>query len=324
MSLINQVKLINVSDASYTNYKSRINTLINITGKDLKYILKHPTEMYEFLKKHYNGKYTTVSNYISVVTKIFSSNKDLADKYPISYKKWKHYLLEMKKAQHEKYQENQASDMQLEKIVTMQDIHTKYTVLKTDATTHNNLKSHYQFLLLSCFIHIVPKRADLGNIYIYTHKPMILPDDINYITLYNDKPILQINKFKTAKHMPSGLTEEIPAALLADIHTSLKRYPRSYLFTDNKGKPYTKNNSYSKFVQRSFQHLFGKSMGVSLWRHVWVSTQMDMQNMSQKELSKKIQLMGTSEHQTKNVYKWININQNQLCECYPISHMKTT
>lgn len=314
---ITQIQLTDIADSSLANYEARIKKLIEISGnKPLKHILKHPDEVYPLIVAHTQGKCTTIANYATVVSKVFSSNPDIAKRYPNAQRKWKNYLYKCRKEQNDKYSENQAPAEKINDIVTMDDLKTKYASL----TILKNAKAALDFTLLSCFIHLVPKRADLGNVHIYMSMPVPPPPPAqNYIVLSPDKPFLQLNKFKTAKHMPQGITENIPQQLRLDIIKSLEVFPRTHLFTNAKGVAYTINNSYTQYVKRSFQRMFGRPMGVSLWRHVYVSTEMDLHRMSDREIQDRVQKMGTSERQLKQVYKWININDDKICEtvCRP-------
>lgn len=323
------VNMTGLSPSSAANYEARLNKLIEITNQTLKHILTHPRETYPKIMQHTSGRCTTASNFVTAICKVFSSNPDIAERYARSYKKWKSYLYECKNKIHEEYSENQGPQHKLDQVVTMDEIRTKYQALKEGTLTPQTAQ---HLVLLSCFMNLAPKRADLGNVRLFDTARDIPTDAsaINYIYLARDpaykvKPFLQLNKFKTAKHMPGGIRENINDALLKDLHASLLAHPRQFLFVDRSGRPYTKNNSYSQYVKRTFEALFGpgKGMGVSLWRHVWVSTEMDMHKMREKDILDRVNKMGTSERQLKHVYKWVNMDQDkkQVCEtiCKPVT-----
>lgn len=322
---IRYIQLSGVADSSVANYEARIKKLIEITGnKPLKHILKHPDEIYPIIVQHTQGKCTTIANFATAVCKIFSSNPEIAQRYPKANKRWKHYLYKCRKEQNDVYSENKAPAEKLKDIITMEDLRAKYQEMSRLMKTR---KEALDFTLLSCFIHLVPKRADLGNVVIYTSSPVPPPPPhTNYMVLTPEKPFLQLNKFKTAKHMAQGITEQLPQQLRTDILRSLEVFPRQHLLTNTKGEPYIINNSYTQFVKRTFQRLFGKGMGVSLWRHIYVSTEMDLHRMSDKEIQDRVTKMGTSERQLKHVYKWINIEhqKDRVCEtvCRPATMQK--
>lgn len=316
------IKFANVAESSLANYEARMKKLLEICHpRTIQHILKHPDEVYPIIATYTKNKCTTIANYATLVSKIFSSNPELAEKYPKARKRWKNYLYKCRSEQNDRYSENQASQDKLEKVVTMEDIKKTHQELASKA---KNKKDALHLVLLSCFINLAPKRADLGNVRIFFNTaPDPPPKELNYIVLSRPEgSFLQLNKFKTSKHVKNGITETVNAALYEDIMKSLQMFPREFLFTNQKGEPYVLNNSYTQFVKRAFETMFKKSMGVSLWRHVYVSTEMDFHRMSDKEIQDKVRKMGTSEHQLKHVYKWINIKTNpgQVCEtrCRPL------
>lgn len=307
---MDDLKFTNIAETSAQNYKVRLEKLSAISGKSLVYILAHPREIYAVMFDYTKGKCVTIANYVTAVCKVFSSYPDIAKKYNNSYKKWKQLLYKCRAEQNQNYSTNMAPEKKLNQIVSMQEIQKKYAELKS------NDAGSMKLLLLSCFSNLAPKRADLGNVRIYLSASDIPADSHkhNFIYLgtgdnFRVRPFIQINKFKTAATYKEGIRELINDTLLGDIIASLKVNPRQYLFVDSKGQPYMKNNSYSQFVKRTFEGLFGKGkgMGVSLWRHVYVSSQIDFNKMSEHDIAEKIRNMGTSENQVRQVYKWINM-----------------
>lgn len=326
---VKDLKLKDIAATSAENYKVRLAKLEEVSGgKSFMYILTHPREIYKVLVEYTGGKCVTVANYVTAVCKVFSSYPDLAEKYARSYKKWKQLLYKCRDEQNKLYSGNMAPEKKLAQVVSMPEIVGKYQELKAGENAKNTMRA----LLLSCFMNLAPKRADLGNVHIYLGASEVPKDShlYNFIYLgtgdkYNVKPFIQINRFKTASTHKGGIRENINEVLYKDIVRSLEILPRKYLFVDKQGRPYTKNNSYSQFVKRAFEGLFGKgkNMGVSLWRHVYVSSQIDFNKMSEHDIAEKIKNMGTSEAQVRQVYKWINMNaqKGQVCEtvCKPIS-----
>jgi hypothetical protein len=72
------------------------------------------------------------------------------------------------------------------------------------------------------------------------------------------------------------------------------------------GKPYIKNASYGTFASRTFDELFGKNMGVSLWRHVHTNQRVDYNKESTQELKRNARLMGHSLQQQIGTYRYVN------------------
>jgi len=149
---------------------------------------------------------------------------------------------------------------------------------------------------------VTPKRADLGNVHLVKRKPAD-HDNKNYLLL-NSTPTLVINLHKTAStHGP--IIDKLSSEYADILRDSLKRYPREYLFISTQGGPYELNNSYTQFVRNTFGDLFdGRKLGVSLWRHVYVSEKVDFNAMQHNEIIESAQKMGTSVMQQMMVYKY--------------------
>jgi len=295
-----------VAESSRRNYLSRWNTVKTLTGQsDTKYILKHPKTLYPLLATP-NKNPKTIKNLVTVIMKVFTAEQK--QKYRAAYNIWNKYFTELKNQINSEYKNNMAPPNKLENIVTMDDIKNKIAEIKP--TAHSSFKSHKGYILLNMFVHILPKRADLGNVKVFMKDGMTAKT--NFICLGSD-PHLQLNSFKTKKFFKDGIREDLNKELVEILRDSMKRYPREYLFTDRNGKPYN-NTAYSKYVIRTFNQLFGRKMGVSIWRHVFISTQIDFNNRSENDVENTAHLMGTSTNQQKNVYKWINIPPT-YCPC---------
>jgi hypothetical protein len=146
-----------------------------------------------------------------------------------------------------------------------------------------------------------PKRADFGNVKIlYSNK---IPIKKNYIVLNSDDSYFYLNDYKTQKTYKQ-IKEKITPELYKDIKESLKHYPREYLFTDKSNKPYINNNSYTKYVMRAYEHMFNRSVGVTMLRHIYIKEKLDFNIMSQEELEKEATMMGHSA-ELQRLYRWI-------------------
>lgn len=127
------------------------------------------------------------------------------------------------------------------------------------------------FVVLSAYAHIVPKRADLGAVRIYRRLPRGHQEDHNYVCLYRRAPVLVLNRHKT-RSSHGRIVEGLPREFVEDVTWSLGPCPRAYLVTQGaSGRPYDKNNSFSKFVIRTFDHHFGKEVGVTYLRHLYIN-----------------------------------------------------
>jgi hypothetical protein len=130
-------------------------------------------------------------------------------------------------------------------------------------------------------LHLKPKRADLGSVKIYYDKNPNKTDE-NYIVLRSrGSSFLVMNVYKTNKFYHT-VEEDLPRELTDDLQTSLRRHPRDYLFVSSEEKPMG-NNTYSKWVQKIFLDLFGKSSGVGIIRHAFISEKLNISDMTLAE-----------------------------------------
>ena len=152
-------------------------------------------------------------------------------------------------------------------------------------------------------MYLRPKRCDFGNVHLLKDHPSQNADRYNYIIFRSKEPVLVLHKYKTA-HIYGEIVEKIPRELYEIIRASLKSFPRKHLFISSRGEPYKKNKSFSEFVRNVFDDLFGKKMGMSMWRHIYVNSQINFNDMSQERLETEARLMGHSVNQQMLAYKF--------------------
>jgi hypothetical protein len=307
-----------LSTETVKTYKKRIGIVLKHTGgRDIEDVMMHPSKYYPILYKSMKRvwkakgigeKPSTIANLTTTICSIMKADTSRkGDKaFQKAYEKWKTYMEEAAAKVKEDYSKNQMPKEKMENIVNWVDVEAKYCDLQNDPQYFNDKRKHMQFLVLAVFVNIRPKRADLGEVHILTRKPTdknMLSS--NYIVLGKAKSMLYLNKYKTAKFHKT-VDEKLPKQLVDVLHRSLKAYPRKYLFVDSNGDPYVQNNSYSQFIRRTFDALFGKAMGVSLWRHVHTQQRIDFNKMSMEELKEEARLMCHSIGQQLLVYKFIN------------------
>lgn len=280
------------------NYKSRIRSLLDkLKTTDLVNILKNPAEFYPKIREIYPS-ITTRKNTLTPILVILRHNPDLVSEEQA--KKWKQYHDDLGRYQKAEVSRSEPSQKQIEKYTSFEEIENKYTDLGR-STPHDTFKKSMQYLLLSIVVYLRPKRADLGSVKIYYEKNPNKTDE-NYIVLRKrGSSYLVMNIYKTNKFYHT-IEEDLPDPLVGDIQTSLRRFPRDYLFETSEHKP-MKNNTYSKFFQRSFEDLFGKSLGPSLLRHIFISEKLDFNNMSISEQEQEAKLM-LHTRGLQQQYKW--------------------
>jgi integrase len=110
------------------------------------------------------------------------------------------------------------------------------------------------------------------------------------------------------------LEEPLPRELVDILEKSLKELPRHHVFGFYNDKkefvPYHRNNAYSKFFMNTCKKLFGKPMGPSLWRHMYVSENLNPSEISFEEHERVAKLMGHSTGMQRLVYHWTDENMS--------------
>jgi hypothetical protein len=291
-------------------YEQRLTSLKKgLPGKTWEWILTHPDESYAALSERVKAG-NTRANYLTAVCTLMKVHPKFVEAHEGDQEKWKKYLKENRTKEYERYSTNKLSEKQKQNMVEWEEVVEKVRVLKADPSTHQTMRKHLQYLLLSTMLSTTPKRADLGNLKIVKRKPAE-HDTMNYL-LMGKTPVLVINIHKTrSTHGP--IIDPLTPEYAAVVRDSLERYPREYLFISSEGKPYVLNNSYTAFVRATFSDLFdGRKLGVSLWRHVFVSEKMDFNAMQQKEIVDAALKMGTSVSQQMLVYKYTPAEKEKL------------
>jgi hypothetical protein len=282
------------------NYKSRLNTLVkNVGAKTLLEVLETPETWYPAVQKAYPSL-TTRKNVLTAVLVLFREDAELAKKTGIQAF-WKKRHDDLARHQDAKVRRSKPEDKQIAKYTSYEEIEAKYDALKKTAP-HGSLRSSQYYLLLSVLVHLRPKRADLGAVQIF-HDTDPRRTDINYVVLRSTgTSYLAMNMYKTSKHYQT-VEEDLPEGLVRDIQQSLRRWPREHLFVKERGGGPMSNNTYSLFVQRAFEDMFGRATGVSLLRHIYISEKLNFDNMTMEEQEEEARLMlHTSGLQ--RTYKW--------------------
>jgi hypothetical protein len=292
------------SPTTVATYLSRINSLNAMChNAGIMYILLNPHSVYKKMLLKYPGPTATRGNFISAITKLFSSNTELAEQHKSKYVTWTEYLRKERADTVARYDTNKPTEKQMKNIVEYNDVLKVYQHLKQEmAIGHDNL----HFMLFSILINLRPKRADLGNVIILKKDPGEKGAGRNYIVMGGgERPKLVVNKYKMVRKY-GPIVEELNPVLVEDINLSLQQFPRKFLFVDTNGVPYDAG-PYGVFVQRAFQKYLGKGCGVSLWRHIHITEKINPLVMNLGELKNEARLMGHSVAQ-QSIYMWKNMS----------------
>ena len=314
-------RIIDIFQRAYPNEKTRDNYLSRLRNLQKKFtvpltrMLEDPDTHYTVIQEAYPS-ITTRKNMLTTILVIFREDEELRTKHAEAGARWKKLHDDLAKHQDAKIRRSEPEDKQIEKYTSYEEIEKKYREL-AKGTPHTSERNSMQFMLLSILVHLRPKRADLGAVRIIRGSDPQQKDQ-NYIVLRKPaagSSYLVMNMYKTSKHYRT-VEEEMPAALVRDLETSLKRWPREFLFRKDDGEPMTKNNTYSRFVMTTFEDMFGRSTGVSLLRHIYISEKLELDNMTIEEQDAEAKLMlHTSGLQRQ--YKWPKkVLCPKLCAAY--------
>ena len=124
-----------------------------------------------------------------------------------------------------------------------------------------------------------------------------LPQDLNYLDLQKRK--FYFNNYKTAKTYKQQI-EDIPADLFNVLKIYLKFKPTdsNFLLVDYEGNPLKHVNSITLILNK----IFGKKVGSSLLRNIFLSDKFDKLQPMLDELKETSASMGTSASNSLQTY----------------------
>lgn len=313
-------ELFNIFHQSYpnpktrNNYCARLEKLKEVCGgnnKSIVDIILDPEQSYACMKERY-ANISTRKNAITVVLALFKHSEQLRNLLGAEkVARWKKYHDDMVSFQDASYKKNLPTDKQFSKYTTLNEMKAKYKELKAAPDPHSTLQNSQWLVFLSMCVSFPPKRADYGNMRIYMDRDPRKKDE-NYVVLRRDKNAISymvFNLYKTAG-IYETVTEDLPLQTYTDVMDSVRRWPRTHLFVNRFGKPMKENNAFSKYVTRMFEALFGRSTGVTMLRHIYITEKVDFNNMSDEQLEDiSRQMMHSTTLQRK--YNW---SKSLICQ----------
>lgn len=284
-----------------SNYLARLSKLSEHLGAPLYEILKAPSTHYARIEETYDCD-STRKNAVIAILAAFKHIEALREKKRDAHDRWRKIHENLQEREEARYKKNKPSEAQMSNYVSFEDLRQKYEALRARKDAHAKKRDSFDLVLVSVALHLRPKRADLGNVAILSRGEKKSPSR-NYLYLSSPRDShIVIKEFKTAKTYEK-IVEKLPEALYEDIAASLERHPRRWLFCDRAGSAYSKSG-YTQFVIRTFERLFGKRLGVTMLRHIYVSERLDFNKMTQEELDREARLMGQSADLQRK-YRWV-------------------
>ena len=204
-----------------------------------------------------------------------------------SYKKiYAHWYNEMQAKRDEKADSSEKSEKQAHNWLDWNVVVSHQQRLQDDCHKFENLRSltpvQYEhllhYLVISLFTEIPPRRnQDYQFMMILKKYSGKESNDFNYLSI--DSQQFVFNKYKTANVHGQQIID-IPNKLMDIINLYLKFYPnknKSYFLVDYNNKPILAVNAVTRILNR----IFGKNVGVSMLRHIYLSDKYNIDEMEE-------------------------------------------
>ena len=143
--------------------------------------------------------------------------------------------------------------------LSLKDLTQKRDTLKQGTLDH---------LLIGFYTYLPPVRADYYATQIVKQGEQ--PTEPNYIEWNPDRSRVVITDFKTAR-MYKEITNDLPDELHRSLTLSLESQPRSYLFVNKEGNPFTRNG-FSIWASNRLLAIFQKGLTLTMLRHIYISS----------------------------------------------------
>lgn len=297
----------NLNDTSIKLYNTKLNEWVSYMPniyQSLVCIIMYPDIALDALKSHLKVDTNTNRHiYIVAIMSFIKHKRSLLthlsqEQYSIIRVKWIDINNENEAPIIERRLENKPTDRQQAK--GGHQLSFSQIVEKRDELPLGS----YERLLLCMYTMIPPVRADYFATQIVRDEEE--PSEKNYIRIINEDNIeCVLTDFKTAKTYKQ-ITHKFPPSLVAEFNTSLEKYPRSYLFTNTKGEPHTRN-SFVLWTRRCLTRIFETDFTLVFFRHAFIThfiTHMITPETTDAEIKEISDKMGHSPEMFRG-YKWI-------------------
>lgn len=292
--------------AQYIRRLESLAVLNNLPGDDLWIAIAAHAKSIATLKALHGSQPSTLHGYASAVLSAFKHVPRLKIEFDASFKAWTAFNESAQVPLDAHALSAKPTTRQSEGWVPLEEI-----VKKRDSLTHGSDAR----LLLSMYTMIPSRRNDFTNLRIYQHMSTSARLEVkgNYLVLplapagkkRAGVATLTLKEYKTSKKY-SEVTEILPPTLVSEIHASLARHPRDYLFVSPRdGEPYGpgREGSFSKWANSLLRRTFRRPLTLTLLRHAYI-TGMKFDEMTPLEREDIARRMGHSVT-TQMRYKFI-------------------
>lgn len=289
----------NISLSSIKTYLSNIKSVskaINQPLNSVDEIIKHSDEIFKFLfDQKLNVRKTKLSAFIVVLDKGKNKNSKEVDDILIKYRK---QITEDGDTYDKRENKQELTDSQKENYIPWEEVIKVYNNLKTEAEpllklerlTLNQFKKLQNYILLSMYVLIPPRRSlDYADFKIRNINENV--DGDNYMTLKKQGrkkiPVFVFNRYKNSTRLGTQ-TIEIPLSLRNLILKWIDKNPYDYLIVNGKGNHITQSK-----INDMLNDIFGKRIGSSLLRHIYLTDKYGKVDL--EEIKKTTEEMGSSD-----------------------------
>jgi len=245
------------------------------------YCSKHEGRIGKKLGDHFK------ESYLTSIMSLFIHNEELREKNKKLFEKWKEIQKQIKKPIEKKYNSNKPTERQKEALIDFD----KLIEIKNSLPIGS-----LERLLFCMYIIIPPVRADYYKTILYDNDE--IPDNTNN---YIQNGVLYLHNFKTSE-IYKEIKTILPKELKQEIEFSLKKFPRNYLFINKQKKPF-KRNSFTKWSNSILKKYVNKNFSLTMFRHIYISKKIDLNNMNGSERKKISSKMAHSNNMQLN-YLW--------------------
>jgi hypothetical protein len=267
---------------------------------NIPFVYTHPNYAVIMLRKHLDvtqqNNARTVNSFIKALMAAVDANRHLISHFDDALLKksdtrWKElrqitynyaYAYRLEQQPSPLQQHMTGSKLVLDDLITLRDA-------LPDGSIHK--------LLIGLYTHIPPVRADYYATQILPFG--VTPTEPNYIFHSPEKSRLVLTDFKTNKFYKE-ISHDLPAELHRQLVLSLAASPRTYLFVNKNGEPFTRNG-FTKWATEQLYQISKKGLTITMLRHIYISS-LDLNSPPVRllEIGKK---MGHQLSQ-QMLYKW--------------------
>lgn len=262
---------------SCISYTDALRRYLVVTDSDtLKTMLMGRARTYKKLAEKYPHP-PTLKTTLATVCSVITANPGLVPDGCAVY--WRARMGDAIKASAEIAANNVASPALLRKWIEYDSLKTKLDELLLAPDAHKKNRMSQDIVLLAVYVHLSPKRRDLGKVKVVQKEGDIAEDENGVvIPTQGAKAKLVLNEYKTAKAY-GRYEEDLPKELTLIIKASLAAHPRSFLFAGPRDKPLSDSNYGTRVSGVMYRHM-DKKLTVNDLRHLFITQHIKLDSVT--------------------------------------------